>query len=77
MKKRSLGCRKSILTIFLFITSVPNASLTGALPAKIISELISLLMTVKANVGFAPFVTPPPFLLSLDALTARMELTLA
>jgi len=63
--------------IQLFSILVPNASLTGALPAKTILELILPPLTVKANVDFVPSVTPPPYQLSLDALTARMVLKLA
>ena len=51
-----------------------TASLIDAWPVKIISEPIWLLSIVKVNVAFVPFVMPPPYQLSLDALTVRTVL---
>ena len=46
-------------------------------PAKITWDLTMLLLIVKANVDFAHSAMPLPKLLSLDADTAKMELTSA
>ena len=53
------------------------ASLTVVKPAKITWDLTLLPLIVKANVDFAHSAMLPPKLLSLDADTAKMELTSA